>query len=271
MEKSGSSNSEDRNVNTGSEVYSGKNYNEDDEENSFFGSIISDIFSEILFGWIPDGSSKDKEEKTEVKSIKEENKSELKIVKETPKKEPVVITNPEWIVAAVNELSFYRGEDISYINKNGISLKLGVPDGGPEYGVAFYTGSYGVKDSFKYKDNIKLDGILGIELSGKGCIKKIRKDVGINAGGGLEMQSIYWKYKNPLYSETKQITEDQIGAGGLYASIGFDYRKDDSLYLNFDIKPKLFLTEKNTKQGFKNDVFMQHSGIGFKIEAGYAF
>ena len=41
MEKSGSSNSEDRNVNTGSEVYSGKNYNEDDEGNSFFGSIIS--------------------------------------------------------------------------------------------------------------------------------------------------------------------------------------------------------------------------------------
>ena len=38
-----------------------------------------------------------------------------------------------------------------------------------------------------------------------------------------------------------------------------------------DIKPKLFLTEENTRQGFKNDVFMQHCGIGFKIEAGYAF
>ena len=31
------------------------------------------------------------------------------------------------------------------------------------------------------------------------------------------------------------------------------------------------MTEENTKQGFKNDVFEGHTGLGFKIEAGYAF
>lgn len=262
MSKSGNENSEERKVYTGKEVYSSSDRENEEEENSFIGEIIS----EILFGWIPDGSKKEKKIETVKIEIKEN-----KIEPVERKKEPVVIENPEWIVAAENETSFYSGGDISYINRSGVSFKLGVPDGGPEFGIAFLAGKYGLKDSFKYKNSIRTDGILGIELNGKGCIKKLGKDLRLNAGFGLGMEAVYWKYKNSLYSDTEVITEDELGAGRLFGSIGVDYRKDDSIYLNFEIKPEIFMTEENTKQGFKNDVFEGHTGLGFKIEAGYAF
>lgn len=247
MNKSRSSNSEDRSV-------------DDGEESNFF----VDLFCGIFFSGSGDTtvsiSNSDSEEHN-----RRHREYENREIKSEPWEEPNLI------LSAGHGRSFYTGDDIDEIESVNLSLKLATPDQAAEFAASLQLGSYTLKNNFEYKDAITPGIVAGFEIKGKGNIGKLSENWRVNAGAGMSWNYLTWDYKNPLYSNTYVITDDNIQFMRMFALMGIDYRKRDSIYLNFETYPEVILTAEDTRGGFRNDVFKNHFGIGYRIEVGKTF
>lgn len=165
--------------------------------------------------------------------------------------------------------SFYSGNDISEIENLTFSLKAG--DENVEVGIGVLAGSYRLKNNFKYKSEIEPGIVLGIEGKAKGYIKKLSENLKIGAGGGFSVNYLDWSYTQPLQYDYEIVTDDNITFVKIFGLMGIDYTKRESLYLNFEVTPEVILTSEDTRGGFRNDVFKNHVGLGYRFEIGKTF
>ena len=250
MNKSRSSNPSDRVVDDG------------EEEGSFFGNLIFDIFF---------GSSSNNEEKNESSvTISNSNSNS------SPEKNTFKIAddyNSDIALSAGYGTSYYTGKDIGEIESVNLSAKVADKNKDTEFAIGVNIGSYKVKNSFEYKDTIIPQFVAGVELKGKGCIGKLSKNIRLNAGGGMSWNYLTWDYKNPLYPKEGGyiITDDNIKFVKIFGLVGIDYTKKGSGYINLETYPEIILTAEDTRGGFRNDVFKNHFGLGYRLEIGQTF
>ncbi len=167
--------------------------------------------------------------------------------------------------------SLYSGHDISDISAVGVYYILKDKTCRYEAGLGFFGGTYGFKDSFQYKDSIENDGIYGVDANLKIPVSRLGDNSKLYISGGVSWGVLEWSYKNPLYdSDGFVIDDDNVQFYRGYIGPGVEYYTDYAS-INFEIIPEMFLTDFDTRGGFRNDVFKNHIGLGAKIEAAFVF
>ena len=64
---------------------------------------------------------------------------------------------------------------------------------------------------------------------------------------------------------------DNIKFVKIFGLVGIDYTKKGSGYINLETYPEIILTAEDTRGGFRNDVFKNHFGLGYRLEIGQTF
>jgi hypothetical protein len=248
MNKSRNSNPEERVVDDG------------EEDGNFLGNLIFDIF----FCGKSDNNGKNERIVNDSNNSRISEKKLFKIDEEY---------KSDIALSAGYGNSYYTGNDIKEIKTINLSAKVADKSQNAELAIGVNIGSYKLKNSFEYKDTITPQFITGFELKGKGGIGNLSKNIRLNAGGGMSWNYLTWDYKNPIYSKDGGyvITDDNIMFIKIFGLIGVGYSKKDSGYVSIETYPEVILTAEDTRGGFRNDVFKNHFGLGYRIEIGQTF
>jgi len=167
--------------------------------------------------------------------------------------------------------SYYSGNDIRDITTMNIYLNLKDVKSRFEGDVGLMLGSYSLKEQFKYSGSIDTGVFLGVDGNLKIPLQKFGENSSIYSCLGGTIGMLTWDYKNPLYStDGDTIETDDLGIFRGYLGIGVELAQKYG-GINFELAPEFILMEEDTRGGFRNDVFENHMGVGFKVEGAMFF
>lgn len=121
--------------------------------------------------------------------------------------------------------------------------------------------------------------ILSIGVAGKYYFTPRHTFLGNYFLGGLSLNLMLWKYKNPIEADvyddygnvtgTEEIDSDHIGGLDIYLGIGFNLAQTRRFQLGVEAVPGILLWGIQTHEGFDNDVFKAAAYAKLKVVVNF--